>query len=221
MVGHLSGIELSPGLLWTPPGPEAKSAPTAAALGGFSIRDVRVWVSSRNSLTAVNILKSDRPDWAAELRQILGSGSDSADDVIAAAARLLDPLASPKLLAAVDVPLEESFDVASFVLDEANSLYLVSKGTSESMAPFVAALAAEAHYVADRASQTRPGKRLDPPARFVLDEMNNVAPIPDMPSIMTPEVAGSTCGRSRTTNRRTKCAGAQWVDRSSPNPHQA
>ncbi len=53
------------------------------------------------------------------------------------------------------------------------------------MAPFVAALAAEVHHLADRASQHRPGKRLDPPIRLVLDEMNNIAPIPDLPMIMT------------------------------------
>ena len=157
----------------------------AAAVGGYSVRDLRVWVSSRSTRTAVDILEAELPDWAAELTQILDSGSDSSDDVVAAAARLLDPLASPKLLNAVDVPPAESFDVESFVLNGANTLYAVSKGTSKSMSPFVAALVAEAHYFADRQSQRLPGKRLDPPARFVLDEMNNVAPLPDLPTIMT------------------------------------
>ncbi|WP_280385954.1 type IV secretory system conjugative DNA transfer family protein [Nocardia wallacei] len=159
----------------------------AAALDDRSIRDVRVWVPSRTNRTAVDILGAHLPDWAAELEQILGSSSESSDDVLAAAARLLEPLASPKMLAAVDVPAAESFEVESFVLDtaHANTLYLLSKGTSQSMAPFVAALAAEVHHVADRASQKRPGKRIDPPVRLVLDEVNNVAPIPELPSIMT------------------------------------
>ncbi|WP_158608048.1 type IV secretory system conjugative DNA transfer family protein [Nocardia panacis] len=157
----------------------------AAALADYSIREVRIWVSTRTNHTAVDILSEALPDWAGELDQILGSASESTDDVLAAAARLLEPLASPKLLAAVDVPVEESFDVEQFVLTGTNTLYLVSKGTSRSMAPFVAALAAEIHHVADRASQRLPGKRLDPPVRLVLDEMNNVAPIPDLPMIMT------------------------------------
>lgn len=157
----------------------------AAALRGLSIREVRVWVSARTNHTPVDILASTLPDWASELDQILSSASESSDDVLAAASRLLEPLASPTLLAAVDVPIEQSFDVADFVLAGANTLYLVSKGTSRSMAPFVAALAAEVHHVADRASQLVPGKRLDPPVRLVLDEMNNVAPIPDLPQIMT------------------------------------
>ncbi|MQY18959.1 hypothetical protein NRB20_20430 [Nocardia sp. RB20] len=157
----------------------------AAALGEHSIRDVRVWVSARTNRTAVNILTETLPDWATELEQILGSASESTDDVLAAAARLLEPLASPKLLAAVDIPIQESFDIAEFVLSGANTLYLVSKGTSRSMAPFVTALAAEVHHTADRESQHRPGNRLDPPIRLVLDEMNNIAPIPDLPMIVT------------------------------------
>ncbi|WP_405132965.1 type IV secretory system conjugative DNA transfer family protein [Nocardia sp. NBC_01388] len=157
----------------------------AAALRGLSIREVRVWVSARTNHTPVDILADTLPDWASELDQILSSASESSDDVLAAASRLLEPLASPTLLAAVDVPAEQSFDVGEFVLSGANTLYLVSRGTTRSMAPFVAALAAEVHYVADRASQLLPGKRLDPPVRLVLDEMNNVAPIPDLPQIMT------------------------------------
>ncbi|WP_157777510.1 type IV secretory system conjugative DNA transfer family protein [Nocardia terpenica] len=157
----------------------------AAAVAEYSIRDVRVWISARTNRTAIDILTDTLPDWASELDQILGSASESTDDVLAAAARLLEPLASPRLLAAVDVPVGESFDAASFVLSGADTLYLVSRGSSRSMAPFVAALAAEVHHIADRASQRLPGKRLDPPARLVLDEMNNVAPIPDLPMIMT------------------------------------
>ncbi|MFF0494584.1 type IV secretory system conjugative DNA transfer family protein [Nocardia sp. NPDC004068] len=157
----------------------------AAAVADYSIRDVRVWVSARTNRTAIDVLAGSLPDWASELEQILGSASESTDDILAAAARLLEPLASPKLLAAIDVPIQDSFDVSEFVFSGANTLYLVSKGSSRSMAPFVAALAAEVHHLADRASQRLPGKRLDPPIRLVLDEMNNVAPIPDLPMIMT------------------------------------
>ncbi|MEV6558293.1 TraM recognition domain-containing protein [Nocardia sp. NPDC051756] len=165
----------------------------AAATANYSIRDVRVWISARTNRTPVDILSQTLPDWASELEQILGSSSESTDDVLAAAARLLEPLASPKLLAAIDVELSKSFDVEPFVLSGANTLYLVSRGSSRSMAPFVAALAAEVHHVADRASQRMPGKRLDPPVRLVLDETNNVAPIPDLPQIMTDSGGKGIC----------------------------
>ncbi|WP_157108511.1 type IV secretory system conjugative DNA transfer family protein [Aldersonia kunmingensis] len=157
----------------------------AAALDARSVRDVRIWINSRTSTEARDILKGVRPDWAAELDEILGNTSDSTGDVVSACARLLEPLASPKLLAAVDVPLPASLDVAAMVRGGANTLYLVSEGTSRSMAPFVAALAHEAEHHLREDSQTRPGGRLDPPARFVLDEMNNVAPLPELPSKMT------------------------------------
>ncbi|MFI6998284.1 type IV secretory system conjugative DNA transfer family protein [Nocardia sp. NPDC050175] len=165
----------------------------AAATANYSIRDVRVWISARTNRTPVDILSQTLPDWASELDQILGSSSESTDDVLAAAARLLEPLASPKLLAAIDIELSESFDIERFVLSGANTLYLVSRGSSRSMAPFVAALAAEVHHVADRASQRMPGKRLDPPVRLVLDETNNVAPIPDLPQIMTDSGGKGIC----------------------------
>ncbi|WP_405165603.1 type IV secretory system conjugative DNA transfer family protein [Nocardia sp. NBC_01499] len=165
----------------------------AAATANYSIRDVRVWISARTNRTPVDILAQTLPDWASELDQILASGSESTDDVLAAASRLLEPLASPKLLAAIDVDLSESFDVERFVLSGANTLYLVSRGSTRSMAPFVAALAAEVHHVADRASQRMPGKRLDPPVRLVLDETNNVAPIPDLPQIMTDSGGKGIC----------------------------
>ncbi|MFI6368292.1 type IV secretory system conjugative DNA transfer family protein [Nocardia sp. NPDC050630] len=159
----------------------------AGAVEKIRIREVRKWVSSRTTTVAREILARTLPDWAAELEQILDSASESSDDVIAAAARLLEPLASPKLMSAIDVPQDESFDIAPFVLDPTrrNTLYLVSKGTSGSMAPFVAALAAEVHHIADRASQKHPSGRLDPPVRLVLDEVNNVAPIPDLPAIFS------------------------------------
>ena len=39
--------------------------------------------------------------------------------------------------------------------------------------------------MADGLSQTFAGKRHDPPVRFVLDEVNNVAPIPDLAGVLT------------------------------------
>ncbi|MGH3804481.1 MAG: type IV secretory system conjugative DNA transfer family protein, partial [Pseudonocardiaceae bacterium] len=64
-------------------------------------------------------------------------------------------------------------------------LYLISEGETESIAPFVAALANEVHHVAKRKAQRKPGRRWDPPVRMVLDEMCNVAPIPNISQKMT------------------------------------
>ena len=64
----------------------------AAAIGGYSLRDVRMWVQSKTTRVAQNIL-ADAPDplvqdWGLELAQILGSTADSSHDVLSSAADL-------------------------------------------------------------------------------------------------------------------------------------
>ncbi|MBY4212631.1 TraM recognition domain-containing protein [Rhodococcus fascians] len=157
----------------------------AAAVSGAGLDTLRVWVNSRKGREPREILARSMPDWQSELSQILDSGSDSSDDMIGAASRLLAPLASPALMQAIDVPIDQSFDIEAFIRSGADTLYLVSKGKDNSAAPFVAALATEVHYLADRHSQSLPGGRFDPPIRFELDEVNNVAPIPGLPDLMS------------------------------------
>ena len=53
-----------------------------------------------------------------------------------------------------------------------------------STAPLVTAFAAAVVSAARRHSQTLPGGRLNPPLTLVLDEAANVAPLPDLPTLM-------------------------------------
>lgn len=165
----------------------------AAARLGVSIRQVRVWVSSRQVDDVIDQLRVDLPDWAGELAQTIGSSADSSEDIIGAASRLLEPLASPALMAAIDIPADQSADLESLVTGDANTLYLLSDGSNQSAAPFVAALAAEVHYIAKQHALTQPQQRLDPPAMFVLDEVNNVAPIPRLPDLITDSGGRGIC----------------------------
>ena len=156
----------------------------AAACEGLGLAAVRAWVSNRHATAPVEILEQRNPGWAADLRQITESKSDSTDDMYNACASLVEPLADPRLLAAVDTPVSESVDLHDLVLGGPNTIYLVSDGGSGSVAPIVAVFAAEVHHLLHHTA-IRVGGRLDPPARLVLDEMNNVAPIPNMPSLMS------------------------------------
>lgn len=165
----------------------------AAARLGESIRTVRVWASSRNVPAVRNVLADELPDWSKELEQTLGSQADSSEDIIGATSRLLEPLASPSLLDAVDVPADESADLRSIITSGSNSLYLLSEGTSGSVAPFVAALAAEVYHLAKEHALLQPQQRLDPPALFVLDEVNNVAPIPNLVDHVTDSAGRGLC----------------------------
>lgn len=156
----------------------------AAAKLGKDLRTVRRWASSRSVNEVQVLLDAELPDWGAEFSQLLGSGSDSADDVVSTASRLLEPLASPRLMDAVDISPAESVDLEALVR-AGGTVYLISKGKSLSCAPFVAVMANELHHIAEQISLSMPQERLDPPMRMVLDEVNNVAPIPELPSLIT------------------------------------
>ncbi len=157
----------------------------AAASNRVGLAKVRAWVTNRRATEPLEILDAVNPSWAAELRQIVESTTDSSEDMFHALAALVAPLADPRLLAAVDTPIDESIDLADLVLGGPNTLYLLSDGKSGSVAPIVAVLASEVHHLLERHSQRVPGRRLDPPARLVLDEVNTVAPIPGLPGMIS------------------------------------
>ncbi|OXM18061.1 hypothetical protein CBI33_28075 [Rhodococcus erythropolis] len=156
-----------------------------AAVKNKDLMDLRIWASSRNVKLVRDVLKRDLPDWHAELGQALDSKSDSSDDVVSACARLLEPLASPKLMGAINVPRSESADLHALMTEGKNTVYLVSEGHSASAAAFTTVLSAELYHVAKTHGLTRPDDKIDPPLRMVLDEMNNVAAIPNMPDLIT------------------------------------
>lgn len=158
----------------------------AAAIADLGLTAVARWCSSKAPEEALRILGEHRPDWAEALSGILDSRADkTTDTIVQVLSSIMEPLASPALLAAVDCPAEESFDVAEFVATNTGTLYLLSEGGNESVAPFVALLAAEVFKVASDYSQTLPARRLDPPLKMILDEVNNVAPIPELPEKMS------------------------------------
>ncbi|MGO1321102.1 MAG: TraM recognition domain-containing protein, partial [Galactobacter sp.] len=75
-------------------------------------------------------------------------------------------------------------DPRTFIRDR-GTLYLI--GTSSggsSTAPFVMALLDEMTYAARQMAITSPGNRLDPPMSLILDEIANIAPWPELPTVM-------------------------------------
>ncbi|WP_433635590.1 type IV secretory system conjugative DNA transfer family protein [Nocardia sp. CA-120079] len=157
----------------------------AAALDGRRMSDVRRWSGMTRNGDVLKILERHRPDWAADFAQVTHSGDPKTDaNTMATVADILKPLASPKLMAAVDAPAAESLDLNELISGP-NTLYLISEGAAQSMAPFVSALATEVHYLAKKRAMRMPDDRLDPPIRMILDEVANVAPIPHLASMLT------------------------------------
>ncbi|WP_159848485.1 type IV secretory system conjugative DNA transfer family protein [Nocardia sp. CY41] len=179
----------------------------AAALDGRRMPEIRRWSALTNNGEVLRILEKHRPDWAGDFRQATASGDPKTDaNTMSTVSDILKPLASPKLMAAVDVEASESFDVEQFI-GGANTLYLLSEGGAKSMAPFVSALTTEVHYRAKRLALRQREGRLDPYMRMVLDEVANVAPIPGLPDMLTDSggrgisIMAFAHGRSQLRNR--------------------
>lgn len=165
---------------------------TAAALERKRLGTVRNWVNLKEWKQPYDILHNVYPDWAADLKSITANRSESTDDVFGTASMLLDPLADPAIARMVDVPTHESIDLAEFVLGEANTIYLACQAEQRKVGPIVAAMTGEIYRILDRQSQREPGQRLAVPARLVLDEVNNIAPIP-LPDKMTDSGGRGIC----------------------------
>ncbi len=157
----------------------------AAALDGRTMSEVRRWSTIAQNNEVLRILQRNHSDFANDFVQATMSEDPKVTaNTMSTVTNILKPLSSPKLMAAVNVSAAESLDVAAYIRD-ANSLYMLSSGKGQSMAPFVSALASEVAYEAHTRSEQSPAGRLDPYMRMVLDEVANVAPIPDLPEMLT------------------------------------
>ncbi|WP_051038187.1 type IV secretory system conjugative DNA transfer family protein [Nocardia otitidiscaviarum] len=157
----------------------------AAATAGKRMTDVRRWAAHGANEEVAEILDQHQPEWAIDFRKATDSGDHRTDgNTMSTVANLLKPLASPALMAAIDVSAEESLNLDTLI-SGSNTLYLLSEGSGRSMAPFVSALLNELHYAAKRRASRMPEGRLDPPMELVLDEVANVAPIPELEAKVT------------------------------------
>lgn len=159
----------------------------AAAVGGRRMSDVRRWAATMRNAEVRDILEHHLPEWATDYAKATDSGDPRTDgNTMATVAAALKPLASPRLMTAIDVEETESLDLATFVTGP-NTLYLLSEGTGggQSIAPYASALLNEVHYLAKQHAQCLADQRLDPPARMVLDEVANVAPMPGLEAKLT------------------------------------
>ncbi|QTJ71259.1 hypothetical protein HYG77_38075 (plasmid) [Rhodococcus sp. ZPP] len=128
----------------------------AAALGACASR---TWCSGASPRTrrmpgqsSTSVIRSTRT-----LAEILDAKSEkTTSSILMVLTSVMEPLASPSLLAAVDCPAAESFDVRDFVDKGTGTMYVLSEGGNGSVAPFAAALAAEVFFVAALATPSRP-----------------------------------------------------------------
>jgi type IV secretion system protein VirD4 len=162
----------------------------AAALNGASMREVQQWARNFDDDEPYNILRKHpgaMPGWVDDLRKYCRSAAhETVASTNMSLGLAMKSLADPDVLDLLCPEPGTGFDAEEFVNGEqTQTLYVLSEGAGEmSTAPLVTALVATIERAGRRASQHAPGGRLARPITFVLDEAPNVAPLPNLPSMM-------------------------------------
>lgn len=165
---------------------EAMLAPLlhAAALDDRSMADVMTWVNRRAPLVAARILESNGAGLAADvLDGILATEERERSGIWSTASSVLAAYRSEAALASA---AGVNFDTAAFVAS-GDTVYVCATGRHQSLlAPLVVGLIEEVRGAAyDRARDAAPQGQQQPPVLLALDELANIAPLGDLPAIVS------------------------------------
>jgi type IV secretory pathway TraG/TraD family ATPase VirD4 len=155
----------------------------AAALSERGVGALLSWSTSRSSEPATVLEEyPEHQPMAANLRGELAMVAETSDAVWMSVRRVLEPLLDPQLRALCSPPPGSGFDARSFIAAR-GALFLIAGDTQAgSAAPFLTALADYWLETAREMALHQPGRRLDPPATAVLDELGNATALPDLPT---------------------------------------
>jgi type IV secretion system protein VirD4 len=159
----------------------------AAALGGADMRTVLTWVDRRQALPAQQILAGE-PGGATELARNLLDGIVATDErelsgIWSTASGSLTGFRSDQSL---DATAHPDFDPTQFVTSS-DTIYIAAPAHRQALvAPMVVGLIDDIrHATYARSAERTRGSRSQPPVLLALDEVANIAPIPDLPSMIS------------------------------------
>lgn len=161
----------------------------AAALSGGSANDVLRWAFDDRLDEPIRIL-GEHPDavpgGAAMLDSLYRQSPESTRPSLWATAQTaLAPLLSPDARAVFTPPAGESVDLAAFLRERGTIYLLVSEQRASALAPVIAAFVDELIETAKALADTMPGGRLEDLLGLFLDEVANITPLPELPSLMS------------------------------------
>jgi len=169
---------------------EALLAPTlhAAALDGADLTTVLSWVDRRNAGSALGILDRNRATRPGDLLAGIAATDPREQSGIWSTASGV--LAAYRSEAALESTVAPDFDAGAFC-DSSATLYICATGRHQAVAaPLVVGLltdirsAAYARSATSGAAGAGPEDRL-PPVVLALDEVANIAPVPDLPGMVS------------------------------------
>jgi type IV secretion system protein VirD4 len=159
----------------------------AAALNGSPMRTVLTWVDRRQALPAQQILAGE-PGRSTELARNLLDGIVATDErelsgIWSTASGSLTAFRSDR---ALEVTAEPDFDPDEFVRSS-DTIYIAAPAHRQRMvAPMVVGLIEDIRQACYALSAERAGEhRSDAPVLLALDEVANIAPLPDLPSMIS------------------------------------
>ncbi|WP_107469013.1 type IV secretory system conjugative DNA transfer family protein, partial [Streptomyces caniscabiei] len=164
----------------------------AAAIDTRTIRHLHRWAQGSNVQEAVRTLRTNpkaAPGAAGELESALTSHPERRDIAQQLTARALSALSTVNVREACAPNRADSLALDSFV-HEGGTLYVVGDPIEDPKAnpsamPLLTALASSVVERGRRMAERSSSGRLDPPLTLVLDDVAAVAPLPQLPALLT------------------------------------
>ncbi|MGW0424825.1 type IV secretory system conjugative DNA transfer family protein [Streptomyces sp. NPDC003015] len=193
----------------------------AAAIEARTIRHVHRWCQGTQVQDAVRTLRTHpkaAPGSAGELEAALTAHPERRDIAQELAGRALSALLTVNIREACTPNRNDALALDSFV-DEGGTLYVVGESledprTKPGAMPLLTALTSSVVERGRRMAERSSSGRLDPPLTLVLDDVAAVAPLPQLPELLT---AGADRGLPTLALLRSReQARARWPDADFP-----
>lgn len=154
----------------------------ACALDGAGVDELRAWVQDPDSPELAGILaRSDAaPGWRDDLKRQASATGETVNNIGLTVATALECFAQSEVRDSCSPPPGEGFSLDEWAASSTGSLYVVAPRTVRSLATLSSAFIAEAFFAARLRAYHNPSQRLDPPIRFVLDELPNLCAIDEI-----------------------------------------
>ncbi|MGW0575188.1 type IV secretory system conjugative DNA transfer family protein [Streptomyces sp. NPDC002920] len=164
----------------------------AAAIDGRTIRHVHRWSQGTGIQEAVRTLRTNpkaAPGSAGELEAALTAHPERRDIAQELTSRALSALSTINIREACTPNRSDALALDSFV-NEGGTLYVVGESiedprTNPGAMPLLTALVSSVVERGRRMAERSSSGRLDPPLTLVLDDIAAVAPLPELPDLLT------------------------------------
>jgi hypothetical protein len=165
----------------------------AAAVDGLPFRQIHRWSAGGTAAgEAVRILRTDTgaaSGWSGELESVLHAHPERRDAAQGLIRRVLEPLNSVHIRDACSPGRTGGLDLESFAA-ERGTLYVVGERVEDPRAhpgamPLLTALVSSVVEHGRSVAAGSSSGRLDPPLTFVLDEVAALAPVPELPGLLS------------------------------------